>query len=252
MTRIQATNRRRIANMPYALTFNGSQHMALDTMGDLGSSLFGAFSYGIWVRTSSKLTTPQYYLGQSSSSSGCFILCGITRNSSNVGYINFQLRDHSGLHQIGVQVGTKRINDGQWHHIVGTKDATNTVAGMKMYIDGVSQTLTTITNTGLADGMINFNRNMAIGSWLGQGAVTSAWVGSESRPYFYKRELSSTEVQNWFYNREVPTGEFAGYECTAGAGTTVADTQGAHNGTLTSAAQWSTDTPYKSRIQRTL
>lgn len=225
--------------------------MALDTMGDLGSSLSGAFSYGIWMKTDSKLTTVQYYLGQSSSGSGCYLLCGITRTSANVGYVNFQMRDDPGTHSLGVQVSGKKINDGQWHHIVGTKDATNTVAGMKMYIDGASQSLTTIVNTGLSGGMINFNRNMAIGSGLGQGAVTTAWVGQLSRPYFFKRELSPTEVSDWYYEREVPTGEFAGYECTEGAGTSVADTQGAHNGTLTSATQWSTDTPYKSRPART-
>ncbi len=253
MPRLPATGRRRIANMPYALSFNGSQHVALDTMGDLGSSLSGAFSYGIWVKTNSQLTTVQYYLGESSSGSGCYLLCGITRNSSNVGYVNFQLRDHTGLHSLGVQVSGRRINDGQWHLINGTKDATNTVAGMKMYIDRVSQTLTTIASTGLADGMIDFNRNMAIGSGLGQGAVTTAWVGKLSRPYFYKRELTQTEIDSWFYNRTPPTGEFAGYENTAGAGTSVVDTQGAHNGTLTSAGQWtSTDVPYRSRNARVL
>lgn len=91
---------------------------------------------------------------------------------------------------------------------------------------------------------------MAIGSGLGSGAVTLGWVGSLSRPYFYKRQLTDQEVEDWYYRRKVPTGEFAGYECTEGAGTEVADTQGGHNGTLTAAGQWTTDTPYKSRNLR--
>lgn len=250
MTRAQVTNRRKLGNMPYALSFNGSQRITLDTMGSLGSSMMGAFSYGIWLKTNSKLTTVQYYLGCSNSSGGNYLLCGITRNSSNVGFVNFQIRDHSG-HSLGVQVSTKKINDGQWHHLVCTKDASNQVAGMKMYIDGVSETLTTISNTLLTD-CIDFNRNAAIGSGLGTGAVTLGWVGSLSRPYFYTRELTLTEVQNWYYNNIVPSNPFAGYENTEGANTTVADVNAAHNGTLSAAGQWITDTPYKSRVARTL
>lgn len=249
MPRLAVTNRKRIANMSHSLKFDGSQRISLTTMGDLGSSLMGAFSYGLWIRTSSKLTTIQYYLGTSNSSGGTYLLCGITRNSSNVGKINFQIRDNSG-HALGVQIDGMKVNDGLWHHIVGTKDNSNLVAGMKMYIDGLPKTLTTISNTQLTD-VLDFNRAMAIGSGLGAGAVTSGWVGKLSRPYFYKRQLTDQEVLDWFLKQKPPTGEFAGYENTEGAGTTVADTQGAHNGTLTAAGQWeSTDTPYKSRIAR--
>lgn len=249
MARAQASNRRKVDNMPYALTFSGLQRVSLDTMGTLGSSMMGGFSYGLWVKTNSKLTTVQYYLGSSNSAGGNYLLCGITRNSSNVGFVNFQLRDSSG-NTLGVQVSTKKINDGKWHHLVCTKDATNHVAGMHIYLDGVDQTLTTISNVGLVN-CVNFNRNFAFGSGLGTGAVTTAWVGSLSRPYFYTRELTPTEVSAWFYNHTVPSSPFAGYEFTEGAGTSVADVNAAHTGTLTAAGQWTTSTPYKSRPQRT-
>jgi len=250
MARSQNTNRLKQDAMPYALTFSGSQRVVLTNMGTLGSGLMAAFSYGIWLRTNSKLTTTQYYIGGSNATGGQYLLCGITRTSGNVGFVNFQIRDFSG-HQLGVQVSTRRVNDGIWHHLVGTKDATNTVAGMKMYIDGVSQTLTSINTTALTDNE-DFTRAMAIGSSLGTGAVTNGWVGSLSRPYFYKKELSPTEVSDWYFNRTVPSGEFAGYECTEGANTTVADTLGVNTGTLTAAGQWTADTPYKSRSQRVL
>jgi len=248
MARTAVSNRRKVDNMPYALSFSGSQRVSLDTMGTLGSSMMGGFSFGLWIKTNSKLTTVQYYLGTSNSAGGNYLLCGITRNSSNVGFVNFQLRDQSG-HALGVQVSTKRVNDGLWHHLVCTKDATNRAAGMKMYLDGVLQTTTTISDVLLTD-CIDFNRNFAFGSGLGTGAVTTAWVGSLSRPYFYTRELTQQEVTDWFYQHTVPSSPFAGYEFTEGAGTSVADVNAAHTGTLTAAGQWVTSTPYKSRPAR--
>lgn len=248
MPRAQATNRIKIANMPNALTFNGAQRISLTTMGDLGSSMGGGFSYGVWIQNTSKITTIQYYLGTSNSAGGNYLLCGISRNTSNLGNPNFQIRDNTG-NTLGVEI-ERDIRDGQWHFLVCTKDATSHVAGMHMYLDGVDMPLTTIADVGLVDPQ-NFNRNLAIGSGLGTGAVTLGWVGQLSRPYFFDRELTPTEVSDWYYQRKVPTSPFAGYENTEGAGTTVTDVNNVYNGTLTSATQWSTDTPYKSRPART-
>lgn len=208
----------------------------------------GGFSYGLWLRNSSKITTVQYYLGTSNSAGGNFLLCGISRNAANAGKPNFQFRDNTG-NTLGVEIN-KDIRDGQWHFLVCTKDATNHVAGMHMYLDGVDMPLTTISDVGLVD-PVNFNRAMAIGSGLGSGAVTLGWVGDESRPCFYDRELTPTEASDWYFQRKVPASPFAGYENTEGSGTAVADVNGVYNGTLTSATQWSSDTPYKSRPART-
>jgi hypothetical protein len=251
MARVAVSNRIKVDNMPQVLTFSGSQRVTLGTMGDLGSAMMGAFSFGLWLKTSAKITTIQYYLGTSNASGGNYLLCGITRNSSNVGFANFQIRDNSG-HTLGVQVSTRKVNDGQWHHLVCTKDASNQVSGIKMYIDGVSEPLTTISNTLLTD-CLDFTRNLAIGSGLGSGAVTLGWVGKLSRPYFYKRELTQIEVTDWYCQHVVPSTPFAGYENTEGTGTLVADVNGNYNGTLTAASQWeSTDVPYKSRVTRSL
>lgn len=250
MARVQASNRIQVANMPAALHFDGTQRIALDTMGTLGSGFGGALSFGCWIKTTSRLTTAQYIFGCSQSAGGNFAFLGITRTSSRIGKLFLSLRDNSGR-ALAVESLNQPVNTGEYLHIVVTKDATNTPAGIKIYINGVSQALTTVTNSGYAD-PIDFNRAMAIGSSLGTAAVASAWVGALSRPFFYKRELTQQEVNDWFYKHTKPTGEFAGYLNTEADGTSVADTQGAHNGTLTAAGQWITDTPYKSRPQRQL
>lgn len=250
MARSATINRRVIANMPAALHFDGAQRIVLDTMGTLGSSLVGAFSFGCWIKTTSMLTTAQYIFGCSQSAGGNFAYFGITRTSARIGKLQLNLRDASGR-GLNVEALGRPVNTGQYLHVVVTKDATNTPGGCKIYIDAVSQTLTTVTNTGYAD-PIDFNRAMAIGSSLGSAAVASGWVGAISRPYFWKRELSLQEIQDWRFKHIKPTGEFAGYLNTEASGTAVADSQGAHNGTLTNANQWITDTPYKSRPQRQL
>lgn len=248
MARVQVGNRKKIANMPSALTFNGSQRIALTTMGTLGSSLGGAFSYGIYLKNISSISTVQYYLGTSNSAGANYLLCGISRNAANAGNPNFQLRDNTG-NTLGVEI-EKDIRDKQDYLLIGTKDATSHAAGMHMYLNAIDMPLTTISDVGLVD-PVDFNRAMAIGSGLGSGTVATAWVGNLSRPYFFQRELTQAEVDNWYYNRVVPEGAFAGYENAEGSGTAVADVNGVHNGTLTSATQWTTDTPYKSRRQRT-
>lgn len=236
--------------MPAALHFDGAQRIALGTMGTLGSSLVGAFSFGCWLKTTSMLTSAQYLFGCSQSAGGNLAFFGITRLSSRVGKLLLSLRDASGR-QLQVEVLGRPVNIGEWLHIVVTKDATNTPAGVKIYINGVSQAITTVSNTGYAD-PVDFNRSMAIGASLGTAAVASGWVGAISRPFFYKKELTQQEVDDWYYKHVKPTGEFAGYLNEEAAGTSVADTQAANNGTLTAAGQWITDTPYKSRPQRQL
>lgn len=250
MARSIVTNRTKIDNMPFMVKFDGAQRIALTTMGDLGSNLDGEFSFAIWVNTNSKLTTPQYFLGESNSAGGMYILFGITRTSAKIGIPQFQLRDASGR-VLAVEINNKRIDDGKDHLIEYKKDATNTVAGITVLIDGVQQTLNTVTAAAYAD-PADFNRTAAIGASLGSGAVASALVGKASRPYFWKRKYTAAESAEFWKNRVVPAGEFAGYNCNEGAGTTVADTKATHNGTLTAAGQWTSQTPYKSRSLRSL
>ena len=251
MARSQNTGRRKLDNMPYVVTMDGTQRIALTTMGSLGSSLVSNFSYGIWLRTTNKATTASYMLGTSNSTGGNYFFSGITRASTKVGMVNFQFRDDTGGRVLSGDYTAKRLNDGMWHHLVVTKTSANNIAGTLMYVDGEAVSYTTVTDAGYTD-PINFNRALSVGSSLGSGAVAGGWIGSLSRPYFYQRILTPTEVSDWYYKRTVPTGEFAGYPCTEGSGTSVADSIGVHTGTLTSAAQWSTDTPYKSRAQRSL
>ena len=41
---------------------------------------------------------------------------------------------------------TPDVTTGAWHYVVATYSGTGTVAGMNIYVDGVNQTLTTLSN----------------------------------------------------------------------------------------------------------
>jgi hypothetical protein len=44
-------------------------------------------------------------------------------------------------------VGTPTVSTGVWHYVVATYSGTSTVAGIRIYVDGVSQTLSTVSDT---------------------------------------------------------------------------------------------------------
>lgn len=249
MPRVQATNRVSVSNIPYSLSFNGiSQKVALTTMGDLGSSMVGAVSWGVWVQTSDRTTGTKYMIGATNAVGGNYALFCLTRSTS-IGYWWVDLRDNTGR-LLSIQAQAKQVNDGQWHLLIFTKDPTNTPAGVQMYIDGVASAKTTVNNTGYAD-PIDFTRQVALGA--SNGSVPSNFFsGKLSRPFFFKRALTPTEVATWYYNRSIPSGEFAGYLMNEGATATTADTKGNYPGTITIDTMWGSDTPYKTRPQRQL
>lgn len=250
MARSLATNRSRIANMDWSLKFDGTQRAALTTMGNLGSSFLGALSFGTYIETNTRLTTAMYLFGCSQSAGGNFAFFGITRIAGNVGKLFLSLRDASGR-ALAVETTSAKVNFARGFHVGFSKDASNTPGGIKIYINGVSQALTTVSNAGYAD-PVDFNRLAALGSSLGSSAVAAGWVGYSSQSGFYKRELTATEFLDWAKHKIKPLTPFASWPTTEGAGTALADQQGNHNGTLTAAGQWSAHTPYKSRSLRSL
>jgi hypothetical protein len=56
---------------------------------------------------------------------------------------------HVALQLVGTGVAqgeTPSVGEGAWHYVVATYSGTSTVAGMQIYVDGVSQTLTALNN----------------------------------------------------------------------------------------------------------
>lgn len=246
MPRVQATNRILTHNIPYSCYFNGARKIALTTMGNMGQNLINAFSFFVYVRTDSRLTTAQYIIGELNLVGGTFLLSGIARAASKIGMWNVQLRDHTGR-VLSVEVSSKQINDGAWHLLVYTKDATNTPAGVKMYIDRVDTAFDTTGNTGFAD-PANFTRNLGIGALHGSAGASNFFPGFITMPYFYDRVITQTEIDDLGIKGIIPTSPYAGYPMLEGADVTTFDVNNVYNGTLDNAAMWNLDSPRKSRV----
>jgi hypothetical protein len=85
-------------------------------------------------------------------------------NPPTAGWALFQFTGSStptfalGLFGSGASTGalaeTPAVSIGAWHYVVATYSGTSTVAGMKIYVDGVNQSLTTIENS-LATSIVN-------------------------------------------------------------------------------------------------
>ena len=89
---------------------------------------------------------------------------------------------------------------GSWHHYAVTYDGSETFAGIKMYVDGVSQTLTD-GSAGTYIGMINGTRDVYVGTraW---GPGQGNFDGKLDEMHVWRdRELTSAEVLD-IYNTE--------------------------------------------------
>lgn len=89
---------------------------------------------------------------------------------------------------------------GSWHHYAVTYDGSATFAGIKIYIDGVSQTLTN-TSAGTYVGMINGTQNLNIGSQSWNPGNASFWGKMDETHIWKNRELTAAEVLG-IYNTE--------------------------------------------------
>lgn len=104
--------------------------------------------------------------------------------------INFAVIDTSS-NQKSVY-GSTDLTNGTWVHVLLTKDTSDTVGGMKAYINSVSETMTTETNNAL--GTITNNLNIGLG---GRSSGTfRAYTGcSLSYVEIFSRELSQNDAK---------------------------------------------------------
>ncbi len=137
-----------------------------------------------------------------------------------------------------------------WHHVVFTWDGSRVIAGIKLYVDGVLQVNTPVSNTTLNATIIN-PVPMALGR-RPQGIYYMNGHIDESA--FWDKELSGTEVSE-IYNSGVPSNLVIQSHAAnivaywrmgdGDTNTTIVDQVGPNNGTLTNmdATNYIEDTP---------
>lgn len=238
----QAANRVVVGEIRSSVAFNqytySSQNASVGLMDEFMTGLNGAFSIGCWVKGRDLATIPAYVFGASPSAGGTYCLFGVNKDSSNLRKMNLQLRDDAGT-QLGVQCSTPVLN-GQWHLSVFTKDATNTPAGIKPYVNGSLASQTTISSGALGTTLVS-NRAAMIGSSAGSA---SFFKGLVSQFGIWLRELSASEISNWYSSGVPPSNPYRLWiDSDDELTTTLTDSAGSGNGTLDSVNMWSDDSP---------
>jgi hypothetical protein len=150
------------------------------------------------------------------------------RITSNIGTLNY----------LSV-IGSTNLADGKKHMVAVTYDGSSSVAGVKVYIDGVAETLATEQNT-LTASIIGAGQSYYIGNQ--QGILGYNLRGMLS---FFQLDnlVRSQGYISAYINGAIPPNDGANTAMrlllNEGTGTTINDTASVpHNGVLTSATMW--------------
>lgn len=156
------------------------------------------FSVSCWFK--SKETGPGWFVAKMSNT-GPSRGWGVGFNDG-AGAIKFELTNAWSSNVNFVHTTTAGFNDGQWHHCVATWDgnATPGAGGMRIYIDGINQTLTTVYGS--------LSATIVTAAYLYLGSRESdfpgqCYAGNLVEVAIYSKTLTATEVA-WIYNSGVP------------------------------------------------
>lgn len=219
----------------HSLLFDGvNDFLDLGAVADLQFERTDSFSFEFWAKPLS-VAIGRFYSARSSA--------GDTPGIEVLwvgGEVQFLLNaDNAPVDRAYVET-TATPQPGIWHHIVCTYDGSSAVSGMKIYINNVSDTLTTLSDT--LSATIVDTGDVKIGT---NRAETQFFNGYISRVTIFDKELSANEVSQLFNRKNVlnldtmsATGDqLHRYEMGDGATSlTISDEVGSDDGTMTGMA----------------
>ncbi|MFX1324246.1 MAG: LamG domain-containing protein [Promethearchaeota archaeon] len=171
----------------YALEFDG-----IDEFVDCGNEYYldfernNTFTLSAWIKTASVDCSIISKMNVSDNYRGYDLYC------NENGKIRAHLISTINSNEL-IVYGSTTINDNQWHFIVMTYDSSSNATGVKLYIDGALDNLTTIANT--LNQTIHTNTNFLIGARTDDDYFTG--LIDDIRVYSY--DLSQDNV-TWLYN----------------------------------------------------
>lgn len=179
----------------YSCVFDGTDEYV--TMGNvLGFDRTDAFSVSCWVKTS---TTASEYLVSKRGGASAYRGYGLLIKGNSNGELEWGLVNTITSNDLTVRTTVTGWNDGFWHHVVVVNTGTGTVAGTKVYVDGILQTLTTISDTLSATTLSADSFNI---SGRTDGA-SSEFTGSLDHVAVYDVALTAAQVSR-IYNGHRP------------------------------------------------
>jgi hypothetical protein len=178
----------------YSCSFDGIDEYI--NCGDIASfERTNSFSISLWLKTSVSINSIPIARQESSGNYRGWRIVFFSNK------INFALYN-STINCISVS-GSVAVQDGLWHHIVITYNGSSLASGVKIYTDGVLNTLTTLSNT-LTDTIIN-SVPMTIG-W--RYLASTYYTGNLDEISIWNKELSQYDVTE-IYQRHITNCPFS-------------------------------------------
>lgn len=97
---------------------------------------------------------------------------------------------HGGTTTTGQQFGSGVLNDGNWHHLVVTRDGVDVTSDIAVYMDGA-----VLAKTGVGEGSIDSTSTTRIGSRVDGSQWTDGGIDEVA---FFSRALSASDVTNLY------------------------------------------------------
>lgn len=168
-----------------AVSFDGADEVRVVDTSGLDFTVAGDLTIEAWVKTTQDCTGRAVFVGRYEGENSAAWWLGCIENN----VAGFHMRDSND--QKNTLAGSKVINDGQWHHIVGTRDGTTNTN--KLYVDGVLENTSVPTFTG----ELTFTaKNVTIGFFAPSPFY---WFnGSLDETALYNQALSADDVSRHY------------------------------------------------------
>lgn len=144
------------------------------------------FSISTWIKTTTAAT--ETLIGKGISGS-CIARWQLTKTSTGLARFVIQ---NANTNRIRITT-TSTINDGNWHHLVGTYDGSSLSIGTHIYIDG-EQVCITVNCDNLTSSILN-NTAVTIGA---NGSAANTFGGQLDCVRIWKTELTIKEVRRLY------------------------------------------------------
>lgn len=135
-----------------AVTFDGADEVRVVDTSGLDFTVGGDMTIEAWVKTSQDCSDRAVFVGRYEGENSAAWWLGCIEGNVAA----FHIRDSA--NKESTLASTTVINDGQWHHVVGTRDGTANVN--KIYVDGVLENSTT---PGFSGELTFTGKNVTIG-----------------------------------------------------------------------------------------
>ena len=178
-----------------SVSFNGSdESLDLGTAASVQFNKNNSFSYSCWFYRDNGSGTRYIYSTNTGGDNGQ----GIGINTDGSERINFRLNGGTAGDRIHARTPTATYALSTWYHLVCTYDGSADISGVNIYVNGVSQTLTTVSNT--LSGDFAVTNDSRIGARSDEASYYSGNIDEFS---IHNIELSSAQVTT-IYNAGVP------------------------------------------------